>query len=65
MTARATAGGDLIGSWLNPTSILVGLLAVATCAYLAAVFLVADARRLAQTRPRGATSCAARAPRPS
>ena len=32
-------------SWLNPTSVLVGLLAIATCAYLAAVFLVADARR--------------------
>jgi cytochrome d ubiquinol oxidase subunit II len=41
-------GGDLIGSWLNPTSILVGLMAVAVCAYLAAVFLVADARRLGQ-----------------
>jgi cytochrome d ubiquinol oxidase subunit II len=41
-------GGDLIGSWLNPTSILVGLLAVSTCAYIAAVFLVADARRLDQ-----------------
>lgn len=41
-------GSDLLGSWLNPTSILVGLLAVATCAYIAAVFLVADARRLGQ-----------------
>jgi cytochrome bd ubiquinol oxidase subunit II len=39
-------GGDLVGSWLNPTSILVGVMAVAVCAYLAAVFLVADARRL-------------------
>src|SRR6478672_2029482 len=28
----APDGGDLIGSWLNPTSILVGLLAVAVCA---------------------------------
>jgi cytochrome d ubiquinol oxidase subunit II len=44
----AAEGGDLIGSWLNPTSILVGLLAVAVCAYVAAVFLVADARRLDQ-----------------
>jgi cytochrome d ubiquinol oxidase subunit II len=43
-----SAPGDLFGSWLNPTSALVGLLAVATCAYLAAVFLVADARRLGQ-----------------
>src|SRR5258705_16905 len=40
-----TAAGDPWASWLNPTSALVGLLAVATCAYLAAVFLVADARR--------------------
>jgi cytochrome d ubiquinol oxidase subunit II len=40
------AGADLIGSWLNPTSILVGVMAVAVCAYVAAVFLVADARRL-------------------
>lgn len=39
-------GGDLIGSWLNPTSALVGVMAVSVCAYLAAVFLVADARRL-------------------
>jgi cytochrome bd ubiquinol oxidase subunit II len=37
--------GDPFG-WLNPTSILVGFLAIAVCAYLAAVFLVADARRL-------------------
>jgi cytochrome d ubiquinol oxidase subunit II len=41
-------GGDLVSSWLNPTSILVGLMAVAVCAYVAAVFLVADARRLDQ-----------------
>ncbi|HEV7861050.1 MAG TPA: cytochrome d ubiquinol oxidase subunit II, partial [Acidimicrobiia bacterium] len=30
--------------WLNPTSLLGGLLAVATCSYLAAVFLTAEAR---------------------
>ena len=41
------AAGDPWASWLNPTSVLVGLLAIATCAYLAAVFLVADARRSA------------------
>src|SRR5215208_1000479 len=40
------AAGDLWSSWLNPTSVLVGLLAVATAAYLAAVYLAADARRL-------------------
>jgi cytochrome d ubiquinol oxidase subunit II len=39
------AAGDAIGSWLNPTSILVGVLAVATSAYLAAVWLTADAAR--------------------
>jgi cytochrome d ubiquinol oxidase subunit II len=38
--------GDILTSWLNPTSLLVGVLAVAVCAYVAAVFLVADARRL-------------------
>src|SRR6476661_7161845 len=35
---RVTLGAgppDLFGSWLNPTSILVGALAVASCAYLA------------------------------
>jgi cytochrome d ubiquinol oxidase subunit II len=41
-------GGNLVSSWLNPTSILVGTMAVAVCAYVAAVFLVADARRLGQ-----------------
>jgi cytochrome bd ubiquinol oxidase subunit II len=38
-------GGDAIDSWTNLTSIYVGLLAVATGAYLAAVFLAADAVR--------------------
>jgi cytochrome bd ubiquinol oxidase subunit II len=41
----APGNGDPIGSWLNPTSLLGGVLAVAACAYLAAVFLVAEARR--------------------
>jgi cytochrome d ubiquinol oxidase subunit II len=36
--------GDAIGSWVNPTSILGGVLAVLACAVLAAVFLVAEAR---------------------
>jgi cytochrome d ubiquinol oxidase subunit II len=36
------AQGDLISSWLNPTSIVVGCLAVSACAYLAAVYLAAD-----------------------
>lgn len=38
------AVGDPYTSWLNPTSVLVGALAIAACAYLAAVFLVVDAR---------------------
>jgi cytochrome bd ubiquinol oxidase subunit II len=39
------AKGDPVTSWLNPVSLLVGALFVATCAYLSAVFLVSDARR--------------------
>jgi cytochrome d ubiquinol oxidase subunit II len=39
------AAGDEITSWLNPASLLIGALFVATSAYLAAVFLVSDARR--------------------
>jgi cytochrome bd ubiquinol oxidase subunit II len=39
--------GDPWDSWINPTSILGGVLAVVVTAYLAAVYLVWDARRLA------------------
>ena len=39
------AEGGIVASWVNPTSMLGGVLAVVVCAYLAAVFLVADARR--------------------
>jgi cytochrome d ubiquinol oxidase subunit II len=39
------AAGDVITSWVNPTSTLGGVLAVLVCAYLAAVFLCADALR--------------------
>jgi cytochrome d ubiquinol oxidase subunit II len=39
------ARGDLITSWLNPTSIAIGVLAVGTGAYLAAVYLSGDATR--------------------
>ncbi|MBK8293755.1 MAG: cytochrome d ubiquinol oxidase subunit II [Solirubrobacterales bacterium] len=39
------AQGDAITSWLNPLSILTGFLFVATSAYLAAAFLISDARR--------------------
>jgi cytochrome bd ubiquinol oxidase subunit II len=39
------AEGDLMSSWLNPTSLFVGALAVATAGYMAAIFLAADAAR--------------------
>jgi cytochrome d ubiquinol oxidase subunit II len=39
------AAGHLFSSWLNPTSVMIGALAVATAAYMAAVFLAADAVR--------------------
>jgi cytochrome bd ubiquinol oxidase subunit II len=48
-SGRVPAGGqagDPVKSWINPTSILSGVLAVAACAYLASVYLVWDARRL-------------------
>ena len=41
------AAGDAVSSWLNPLSLLIGALFVATSAYLAAVFLISDARRAA------------------
>jgi cytochrome bd ubiquinol oxidase subunit II len=44
------ARGDLVSSWLNPTSIVTGALAVTFSAYLAAVYLSDDAMR----RGRGA-----------
>jgi cytochrome d ubiquinol oxidase subunit II len=37
--------GDPLDSWVNTTSMLGGVLAVITCAYLAAVYLVYEARR--------------------
>jgi cytochrome d ubiquinol oxidase subunit II len=39
------AAGDPVSSWLNGVSLVTGALFVATGAYLAAVFLVTDARR--------------------
>ena len=35
--------GDRWTSWVNPTSMLGGVIAVGTCAFLAGVFLIADA----------------------
>ena len=42
----AAGHGDPVDSWLNPTSLLGGVLAVLTCGYLAAVFLTAEAHRV-------------------
>lgn len=39
------AQGDPVASWWNPTSIMTGVFAVSVCAYLAAVYLTADAKR--------------------
>lgn len=39
------AAGHLFSSWLNPTSLLIGVLAVGVSAYVAAIFLAADAVR--------------------
>jgi cytochrome d ubiquinol oxidase subunit II len=39
------AAGHMWSSWLNPTAIFIGVLAVGTSAYLAAVYLAADAAR--------------------
>ena len=49
-SGRVPAGGqagDPWTSWVNPTSVLGGVLAVVVVAYLAAVYLVWDAQRLA------------------
>jgi cytochrome d ubiquinol oxidase subunit II len=43
------AAGDLLSSWANPTSATIGVLAVAFGAYIAAVFLSADAARQGRT----------------
>jgi len=43
------AAGDPWTSWLNPTSLLAGTLAVASAAHIAAVYLAGDARRNGMT----------------
>ncbi len=48
-SGRVPAGGqagDPWSSWVNPTSVLGGVLAVVVTAYLASIYLVVDARRL-------------------
>ncbi len=52
-SGRVPAGGkagDPWDSWVNPTSILAGVLAVCLAAYLAAFFLVRDADRLSDEK---------------
>jgi cytochrome d ubiquinol oxidase subunit II len=46
-SGRVPAGGygDPLASWINPTSLLGGVLAVLACAFTAAAFLTAEARR--------------------
>jgi cytochrome bd ubiquinol oxidase subunit II len=44
------AAGNLVTSWLNPGSVLVGVLAVTFSGYLAAVYLAADAVRSSPER---------------
>ncbi len=47
-SGRVPAGeqsGDVLRSWLNPTSMLGGVMAVVVCAFLAAVYLAADSER--------------------
>ena len=47
-SGRVPAGGkagDPVDSWLNPTSVVTGVLAATGVAYLAAVFLAYEARR--------------------
>lgn len=42
----ASGTGDMWSSWINPTSILGGILAVSTCTFLAGVLLTAEAEKL-------------------
>jgi len=46
----ADGNGDVWSSWLNPTSLIGGVIAVGSCAFLAGVFLVADAQRSGNQR---------------
>lgn len=52
IASRRVPPGELathpFSSWLNPTSVLIGVLAVISSAYLGAVFMAADAQRLGE-----------------
>ena len=45
----ADGRGDLFASWVTPTSLLGGAIAVGTCSFLAGTFLTADASRADKT----------------
>ena len=49
----AAGYGDPVGSWVNPTSLIGGCLAVTTCIFLAGVFLTGDAVRGGETELAG------------
>ncbi|MEU1839408.1 cytochrome d ubiquinol oxidase subunit II [Micromonospora chersina] len=49
----ADGRGDPVTSWINPTSLLGGVLAVGVCAFVAAVFLTGEARTRADARLEG------------
>ena len=59
----ADGGGDRLTSWTGATSLVVGALFVATCAYLAAVFLVARRTPRRRRTTWSPTSAVARWPR--
>jgi cytochrome d ubiquinol oxidase subunit II len=44
------AAGNMVTSWLNPASVLVGVLAVVFSGYLAAVYLAADSLRFSERK---------------
>ena len=48
--------GDTLAAWTSPTSLLLGGLFVAMCAYLAAVYLIGEAARRGQIVARATTS---------
>ena len=68
----AGGNGDAFSSWIEPLPLLTGALFVATGAYLAAIFLVADARGAGDAEmegyfaaPRASPPASSPAPSPS
>jgi cytochrome bd ubiquinol oxidase subunit II len=52
LPAGKTPYGDSLAAWTSPTSILIGLLFVGACAYLAAVYLTGEAAKRGDERLR-------------